>query len=572
MAEPQRKIDPAYLERWGIKGLPDAQEEGARVIDEKGFERKWLRPSGEPERFDTDNMSSAANAAALSTLEGVPIVGPALRGGAERLGAAGRSVVYGTPYANELDFVKGLSKQTTEDYPGISTVGGLTGAIAPLVSAGGIPAGARLLGMAGTLPARVGIGGTTNALIGGADSAARGGGAGEIATGAGVGGAFGAGAPLVGRAVGAGAKYVMRPSNDAVTNRLLSIANQEGIPIGAAQASRSPALNKLSQIAGQFPGSGQQAFRGDQISAFTNAVARTFGENTDLLTPQVMKSAKRRIGSEFDHVAANTNIKVDQSFQNSLLQIAQDAKSVLSDSELRPLYNQLTQIIKKVNNGEISGETYQAMTRKGTPLDRLMKSENSNVKYYASGIRETLDDALERSAPPDLADRLSKARYQYKNLMTVAPLVVKGAPGEISPLALNQRVNVAFKDRAFRGGGELGDLAEVGQRFFRAPPDSGTPMGTWVVDNIMRHGSALGAGALAAGLGGGYAMGYDPTDLVKGTAGVLGASLLARGATSVMNRPQAANQFFSRAPVVAPYLNQPVRNMLLPPPEAQAQP
>ncbi len=565
--------DPAYLARWGIKGLPDAPEEGARVIDEKAFEKKWLSPSSEPERYNTDNLSSAANAAALSTLEGFPIVGPALRGGAERLGAAGRSLVYGTPYSDELKSVQDLSKQTTEDYPGISTLGGVTGAIAPMVAAGGIPAGARLLGMAGTLPARVGFGGATNALIGGADAAARGGDTGQIATGAGVGGAFGAGAPLVGRAFGAGANYVMRPSNDAVTNRLLTIANQEGIPIGASQASRSPALNKLSQIAGQFPGSGQQAFRADQISAFTRAVGRTFGEDTDLLTPQVMKAAKRRIGSEFDHVAANTSIKVDPTFQNSLLQIVQDAKSVLSESELRPIYNQLTDIMKRVKNGEISGETYQAMTRKGSPLDRLLQSSDKpNVKYYASGIREVLDDGLQRSAPPDLADRLSRARYQYKNLMTVKPLVVKGSPGEVSPLALNQRVNTAFKDRAFSGGGDLGDLAEVGQRFFRAPPDSGTPMGSFVVDNLMRHGNALGTAALAAGLGGGYAMGYDPTDLAKGTAGLLGASLLARGATSVMNRPQAVNRLVSRAPVVTPYLNQPVRNLLLPPPEAQPQP
>jgi hypothetical protein len=35
-------------------------------------------------------------------------------------------------------------------------------------------------------------------------------------------------------------------------------------------------------------------------------------------------------------------------------------------------------------------------------------------------------------------------------------------------------VNTSFKNRAFTGAGDLGELAQIGQTFMKEPPNSGT--------------------------------------------------------------------------------------------------
>lgn len=553
----ERKPDPANLSRWGVSDLPLPPEDtgGVRSVDTNTFASKWLTDNGEQPKFDTNNWTSTINAGTGGIIEGIPIVGPYIASGAEKSAAFARSKIYGTPYEEELKAVQQYRKQSTDAHRVASVAGELTGGIAPFIALGGIPAVSNALGMTGTLGARTGLGLTSNALIGGADSAVRSGGdLTQTGTGAALGGAIGGAAPLVGRAVGSGANWLMRPGHDPVTERLLAVAAEHGVPIGAAQTSTSPFVRKVSQIAGQFPGSGQNMFQGEQVRQFTRAVARSFGEDADSLTPQVMQSARRRLGREFDHVAENTTIRADEPFHRDMTTIAHEARSVLPESELRPLANQMNNIAQLIDDGgNLSGQAYQNLTKKGAPLDRAIHSQDPNVAHYAGRIREAIDDAMQRSATPENAQRLRDARYQYKNMMTVAPLVVRGVPGEVTPLSLQSKVNQSFSNRAFSGGGDLGDLADLGQRFFRNPADSGTPAGTLIVDQIMRHGNALAAASLAAMTGGGYLAGYDPADILKGVGGLTAAGALARGTTSVFNRPHTMNRLISRAPYVAPY-------------------
>lgn len=555
----ERAPSPEALARWGVGGIGQGapNDPGTRMVDDSTFSSKWLSDPFQTEKpvEDPNSWRSTIRATTGSLIEGVPVIGPYVRAGVDRLSAGARSVVKGTPYQDELKFRQKAFEQSTQAHPVLSMGGELTGAIAPMVALGGVPAIARGLGMTGTLGARTLTGLGSNALIGGADTAVRtGGDIGATGQGAALSGLLGAAAPAVGRGLSAATNYALRPAQDAVTQRLLGVAAEHGIPIGAAQTSTSPFVRKVSQIAGQFPGSGQNVFQGDQVNHFTRAVARTFGEDAENLTPQVMQRARARLGSEFDHVASNTTIRADDAFGRDLTTVLQEARTVLPAAEVVPLARQMDAIVSKIDPaGNLTGETYQALTRKGAPLDRAMQSTNPNVKYYAGQIREALEDAMQRSATPEMAARLAEARRQYKNMMTVAPLVVKGTPGEVSPLALQQRVNGSFSGRAFRGGGELGDLSDLGQMFFRRPADSGTPMGTLVVDQMMRHGNALAAAGLAAATGGGYLAGYDPVDILKGVSGLAGAGLLARGATAVLNRPQSLNALTSRTPYIAPY-------------------
>jgi hypothetical protein len=91
------------------------------------------------------------------------------------------------------------------------------------------------------------------------------------------------------------------------------------------------------------------------------------------------------------------------------------------------------------------------------------------------------------------------------------------------------RENPSF---AYGGGGDIGDIARIGQRFMRAPPDSGTPLGNKALDLLTHGGIGLVAPAIGAG---GYAAYHGDFPLEStgwGLAGLLAAGLSARGATT----------------------------------------
>ena len=49
----------------------------------------------------------------------------------------------------------------------------------------------------------------------------------------------------------------------------------------------------------------------EQQTGLNRATARTFGENASAVTPEVMASAKKRIGDAFDAVERGTTVQFD---------------------------------------------------------------------------------------------------------------------------------------------------------------------------------------------------------------------------------------------------------------------
>jgi hypothetical protein len=142
------------------------------------------------------------------------------------------------------------------------------------------------------------------------------------------------------------------------------------------------------------------------------------------------------------------------------------------------------------NGGQLPGKIYGDLIAHGSPLDVATRSSNSVVKEYAGRIKEALQDAMQAAATPANAARYAEARLRYKNMMTLAELVNKGIPGQISPLLLQGAANRSFKDNAFRGAGQLGELGDVAQQFLKAPLRVGTEPRQFVRDLI--QGNLLG--------------------------------------------------------------------------------
>lgn len=343
-----------------------------------------------------------------------------------------------------------------------------------------------------------------------------------------LGGVLGAGAGVANR--------LLRSSNPAVERAV----TQYGIPLRAGQVSNSPYVRKFDQMVGQLPGSGIEASNVAQRSAFNRAVARTFGEDVDQITPAVMHRARQRIGGVMEEVESRYPVKLDGQFRTDLESIVTKWGNAVVEPEWQVIRKQIDGVLRNVGpDRTITGTTYGNLVGHNSPLTAAANNPNPNIARAAGEVKEALQEALQRSLPAEAARKYAQARLEYKNMMTIAPLVNRGIPGDISPLLLQGVANRSFKGNAFRGAGDLGELGDIGQQFLRAPRDSGTPMGM-AINNTL-YGGVMGALKTAAGVTGGRLAGRvlqaDPTVGVAITPAEISAALFLRNRL-LANQPQ----------------------------------
>lgn len=369
----------------------------------------------------------------------------------------------------------------------------------------------------------------------------------QVTQGAKLGAVGGVAFPVIGSAVGGLTNKLLGAASVSPETAQLAQAARDtyNIPIRAGQISESPGVRFLDSSLSRTPGMGYTAANAAQGSAFNTAVANTFGETADKITPQVMAAAKTRIGGVMNDVASKSSIVQDAPFIAGLKNVAQEAGSVLAPSEQKILGTQMQNVMSKFENGQpMTGEAYQALTRTGSPLDRVMNSNDSNLRHYAGQIKDTLDDALERSTPPDQLAALQQARSQYKAMKTIEPLVASSVDGSVSPAKLMTAVKSSYSNMAYGGGGQLGDLARIGQRFLKEPPSSGTAERLQSGSFINKLGN-LGIAATGAGTVLPFAAPYASDAVVPALASMAAGYGAGRIASSVLRSPGAANRLIN---------------------------
>lgn len=463
----------------------------------------------------------------LEVMNSFPLVGPYLlkAGAASNAlvspyfggGAPGASDTFSQRYANELALQKQQMGQFEAQYPGATRAARIGGSIL-----GGAPLAMTAPGLFGvdaampwTVNAASGM--ATGAALSGADTAAREYAAGQpispqaVGTNALLGGAVGGTLPIAGSALGALGRGLTGGSISADDAALASVARDKyNIPLGLGDLAEGGIGKHAFDMMDKVPGSGASAFDALQQGKWQNAVLRTINPNAKemTLTPNVMNREYSRIGGVMDDIASRTTINLDDALENGLIDTISQAGRELPEASFKPvdnLFNQLTGAIDG-KTGTLSGQSYQAFTQKGGVLDRALHNPDSNVKNYAVQIKGLLDDALQRSAAPGDAAALRTARNQYKNLMTVEPLVANmqgGGTGNISPGSLAQAINnnrYSKNDLAYGDAGDLGELAQIGYRFLKPPQTSGTAERSLGIAAAADAGYA-GANALAGNFG-----------------------------------------------------------------------
>lgn len=480
-------------------------------------------------RYSASDAAAAADVATRQEIERERVLHPVLAPAAEQAGALATSLT------------------------GLRAGGAL---LAPVREALG-PSGAFLGGTAGTDMS--GIGGLgLRALSRGTAGAIEGGTAGGLTSNLnpqndllgniGTGAAFGSLLRGGGTLALAGGKATGRallgaPSLGAEDANLLQKATDLGINLRAGQMSSNPFWRTMDSELGKMPLTGYAKSDAAQRVAFTRAAAATMGEDASGLTPEVMSRARDRIGASFDDVASRTSIRNRDDVLTGLAGVVHEASGVLPEGDLAPLNKQVENIASTFGpDGVMSGQSYQALTRKGGMLDRAMQSGDPNIRHYATEMRGVLDDALEANARPEDLAQLRTARLQWKNMRTLEDLAEKAGPdGAISPTLLKNEVRKSYKDYAYTGAGDIGDLGEIGQRFLKEPPNSGTAQRLGV-RNMLTGGGMFAGGAAAAS-----EMMHQPIPALIGGAGAATAFAAPPIAARLLNNPLTRSAFVDQA-------------------------
>lgn len=266
------------------------------------------------------------------------------------------------------------------------------------------------------------------------------------------------------------------PKIDPATAALAKTAQEKyGIPLRPDQLYE----NKLSRMAGEasekVPLSGAKT--DVRQEAFNRAIIKTIGgdEAAGRLTPDVFDQAIRTSGQKIGNIAARHPLPLDQKFSSALDSHLQNAAKYETSDVGRAVTSYIDDLKSKAVDGVIPGE---AVRKINTAINNRMRStSDGDLKNALGNLQDDIQTAIQgQLAGEDLA-ALKAARRQYASAKTIEPLVAKSSTGDISPAGLMGRVtaNNAGKSRMARGqGGDLGELARIGQRFLKEPASSGT--------------------------------------------------------------------------------------------------
>lgn len=158
--------------------------------------------------------------------------------------------------------------------------------------------------------------------------------------------------------------------------------------------------------AGQLPGAAPllrlldstmgKGGNGAQRSALTQAVSRTFGEDSPVIDKDLLNGAESRLNGVFQNFAKNTTLQTPAQYHQGVNEILAEAHTdPIPDQKLAQLREAAGLMKSAGAEGTMSGKDYLALTKRGSALDRLQR--DPDIGQYAQQLRDHLDDTLEDS-------------------------------------------------------------------------------------------------------------------------------------------------------------------------------
>lgn len=364
--------------------------------------------------------------------------------------------------------------------------------------------------------------------------------------GATIGGLMGGAAPVAAAGIGAGVRRAISPVRSTPERQAMAQAlMREGVDLSAGQRTGSRGLRYAE---GEIGGKAAEDLMERQGEQFTSAALRRAGINANRATPEVIDDAFTRIGQRFDDLAANNQLVPDRDMVLDLRDVFGQYRQMVPESARAPIVENITaDIVQAAGRGPISGATYQSLRSR---LERAARSSGRDPELAGAlrGIKETLDDAMERSiatSNPADAGAWREVRNQYRNILVLEKAATgageNAALGLISPSQLrNATVTGQGRRNYARGQGDFAELSRAGEALMKPMPQSGTAPRLRAQNLGAGITSILGAGAGASaggplGAAAGAAVG-------AGVPRVAGALMMSRRGQQYLGNQVAAQR------------------------------
>lgn len=280
--------------------------------------------------MDADNALNTAGTGMMGMLEGVPILGPALKGGVQRAAAGIASVIDGEGYDQSLEQVRATTDEAQRASPAVNTVGQVAGAVGSMIPLGSTALGAKALGITGrNLGTRALASGATSGAISAADAAARGRSAEEIIGSGQIGAGIGAAIPVAGAGVSAAVRGIgntVGPRVQAIFSPAQEAERRVGVAVSRDAAGNpagvmSPADEAVARSA-NIP-----VVNADRGGEVTRALARSAANQSPEARAAIEKTASDRFGAQsqraVDFVKKVTGGNVDDlAYQENIRKVA----------------------------------------------------------------------------------------------------------------------------------------------------------------------------------------------------------------------------------------------------------
>jgi hypothetical protein len=307
----------------------------------------------------------------------------------------------------------------------------------------------------------------------------------------------------------------LKISNPPETQRLISVAEQEGISLSPGIKSGSRPLQATESVLSTLPFSSgpQRQVYAKTREQFNQAVLKKAGIDDKYVSPEVLNKAFTDIGEEFNDLVAQTPpLRVTPEFEANINAAKTEHAKYLTPDQQSVFKAYESDISKAIADAKAVGgtaiidpEQYKQIASK--LRTRIRTTNDPDLKESLGKLQDAFDDLVEQNASSKIVDKWSDARRRYRNLLIIDKAAGGGTgetriSGDIPFAGFKQAVDAADQSGFARGRGEYNDLARVGDLLTQKIPNSGTPERTFmqrlVTDPV---GALTGPAALtAAGL------------------------------------------------------------------------
>lgn len=320
----------------------------------------------------------------------------------------------------------------------------------------------------------------------------------------------------------------------------IDVLRREGVPVTAGQATG----NKALRFAESELGGGRAAqMMDDQAEAFTNAAMQRAGASGRATTDN-MAALDARLGRGFEDISARNAIRVDQGLVDDMNATMQEYLRVLPTEQKAIVGNLAQDIVDrfKAGGGTMSGKDYQSIRSRLTKRAHNARNNDPEFAEAIRGLRNALDNGMNRSIRPEDAGQWAQLRRQYGNMKTLEKAAVGGgedaAMGLISPARLRQAASSGNRGGYAKGQGDFSELAHAGQAVMTPLPDSGTAS-RLAVRGLMNAPTAIGA--IAGGASGDVLTGLAGAAVGAAVPKMAGRALMSKPVQSYLSNQKAAN-------------------------------